>query len=175
MRDTEKIEIPLSRLKISLLLIGANVFVITGVLFNIYPELFESILFRNKGLIRLAGLASVVFFGICGASITMKLFDKKPGLTINKQGIIDNSSGISAGLILWSDIKKIESFEVANKKFIKIIVSNPEAYIENQQGKIKKIMMRINYKRYDTPIQISANGLMISFDKLYNILLESWK
>ena len=61
-----KIEIPLSKSKISLLLIGALVFVILGTLFLITPDTFISPIFRNPQAIRIAGIVAVLFFGAVG-------------------------------------------------------------------------------------------------------------
>ena len=129
MKDTDKIVIPLSKSKIALLMLGSIVFVVFGFLFIMNPEQFVTIIFRNKEMIRIAGIASVGFFGLCGVYLAIKLFDKKPGLIIDKSGITDNSSGISAGLISWNEIQDISILQIVRQRLIMIIVSNTEGYI----------------------------------------------
>ena len=88
MTQTEHIEIPLSKKKILLLLFGAIAFVVIGVFFLINPSMFISTVARNPTIIFIAGLASVLFFGFCAIVVFRKLFDKKVGLVINREGII---------------------------------------------------------------------------------------
>jgi hypothetical protein len=175
MTQTEQIEIPLSKKKILLLLFGAIAFVVIGVLFLINPSIFISSIVRNTTMIFIAGLASVLFFGLCAIVAFRKLFDKKVGLVINREGIIDNSSGVSAGVVLWSDIKKIETCSVAGQKFLMIIVTNPQDYIDKVTSPLKRKAMAMNYKTYGSPISISANSLQTNFDRLHNLLTEKMK
>jgi len=58
-----KVEIPLSKTKICLLLIGSIAFVISGILFIITPDTFISFIHPNPNTIRIAGIASFLFFG----------------------------------------------------------------------------------------------------------------
>ncbi len=175
MKETDKIIIPLSKTKITLLTFGAIAFVVVGFLFTINPEKYVTLIFRNKELIRIAGIASIGFFGLCGIYLTLKLFDTKPGLIIDQNGVLDNSSGISAGLISWNDVQHIDKLEIARQRFIMIIVSNPEDYIKRQNNGFKRRVMKLNLKKYETPLQISTNGLKIEFDRLHNALINSWK
>jgi len=86
-----RIEIPLSKTKIILFLIGALAFVVAGSLCISEPERFASIRYP-KDIVFIIGILGVSFFGICFAFIAKKAFSKKPGLVINDKGIIDNSN-----------------------------------------------------------------------------------
>src|SRR5690606_33169976 len=102
----ENIEIPLSKNKIILLSLGALIFVILGFWLAIDPENFKVSVFRYRSpeLIRVVGFISIVFFGVCSFFIFKKVFDKKFGLIIDKNGITDNSNATSIGLVKWTDI-----------------------------------------------------------------------
>ncbi len=63
------------------------------------PEKFVSYIFRNPELIRISGIAAIIFSTLCILYISIKLFDKKPGLTIDQKGITDNSNYNKVGLI----------------------------------------------------------------------------
>jgi hypothetical protein len=91
-------------------------------------------------------------------------------LIINSEGIIDNSSGVSAGLVLWKDIIEITTSNVMNQKFLMFIVKNPEEYINRQNGIVKRKAMEMNYRSYGSPISISANTLDTNFEELYELL-----
>ncbi|MDB5121223.1 MAG: hypothetical protein JWN56_2441 [Sphingobacteriales bacterium] len=173
MTKTKQIEIPLSKIKLTLMLFGSIAFVAGGIWMIASPNGFTtSYRTYNPIWVFVVGLASVIFFGLCLIYIAKKLADGAPGLIINDQGINDNSSGVSAGLILWSDIKEIRMTEVVNQKFLMLIVFNPDQYISRQSSFIKRKAMEINYKSYGSPISISANGLKTSFDELF-LLLQS--
>lgn len=75
-----EIKIPLSKKKKLLMLLGAKIFVVPGVLFVFRPENFTLSFHQNIALIRLVGMSSVVFFGACAIYRMIKLFDKKYGL-----------------------------------------------------------------------------------------------
>jgi hypothetical protein len=175
MTQTEKIEIPLSKKKILLLFFGAITFVVIGVFFLINPSMFINDMARNPTIIFIAGLASVLFFGLCAIFAFRKLFDKKVGLVINREGIIDNSNGVSAGLVLWSDINEVKTCTVASQKFLMLIVNNPQDYIDKVSNPLKRKTMAMNYKTFGSPINISANSLQTNFDNLHNLLIEKMK
>jgi hypothetical protein len=161
----DKIEIPISKTKIFILLIGTILFVIFGVLFIMTPDSFVTILFRNPQTIRLTGIASVLFFGAAGIYGFLKLFDKSLGLIIDDNGITDNTNASSVGLILWSDITEIKTEQVMSTKFLLIYTTNPEKYLARVKG-LKHKLMKANYKAYGTPFSITSNTLRYKFDDL---------
>ena len=170
MTTTEQIEIPLSKGKLTIILIGSIAFVAIGLWFVISPPFIQNGLFGNPTLIFVAGITSILFFGFCAFTIFKKLQDNKSGLIIDKTGITDNASGISAGHIPWSDIKAITTSQVLDQKFLMILVNNPNDYIRRQTNVIKRKVAEMNYKSYGSPISISANSLKCDFYELKNIL-----
>lgn len=171
----DKIEIELSKTKILFLLIGATVFVVFGTLFIINPEQFKSALFRNTETIRIAGIASVTFFGLCLVFIIKKLFDKKVGLIIDENGITDNSNATSIGLIEWADITNVGTVHVASTKILILETDKPIKYIERAKNGILKRAMKANYKMYGSPISIISTTLKIRYDDLEKLIKEEFK
>jgi hypothetical protein len=172
MTKEEQIEIPLSKTKMILTFLGSIMFVGLGLWFLINPPKSNHWLFGNPTVIFIAGIASMIFFGLVAITIFRKFSDKKPGLTINRQGIIDNSSGVSAGLIPWTDIQEIIISQVMNQKFLMFIVRNPEEYLEKVTNPLKRNAMKMNYKTYGSPISISSNALQTNFDDLHKLLIN---
>ena len=166
------IEIPLSKKKLTLMVIGSLMFVVLGILFVTNPEKYTSRIMRSPTMIFIAGLASILFFGLCFFFIVKKLGDKSPGLVISDEGILDNSSGVSGGQIKWTEIEDISVIKIARQKLIMLQLKNPQDYIERQTSGFKRKMMKINYKMYGTPLSITSNGLKISFNELLSILME---
>ncbi len=172
MTQDEQIEIPLSKQKMLLTLLGSIVFVGLGIWFLVNPPRISNPIFGNPTLIFIIGLASILFFGLVAVTILRKFSDKKPGLIISRQGITDNSSGVSAGLIPWTDIQEIKISQVMSQKFLMFIVSNPQDYIDKVTNPLKRNAMKMNYKTYGSPISISSNALRTNFNELQKILVE---
>ena len=171
----QQIEIPLNKSKIILMLIGSLAFIAIGCWFVIAPPTIENSYWGSPAKLTIAGYLSIVFFGLCAFVFLRKLPDNKPGLIIDDTGLVDNSGGLSAGRILWSDVEDISVMEIHSQKMIMLHVTNPQQYIERQKNMFKRKGMEMNNKMYGTPISITANGLKTSFDELLNILMNRLK
>lgn len=171
----KRIEIQLSKSKLLALLIGSIVFVVLGILLVLNPEQFRSTFFSNPQTIRLAGLAGIVFFGLCLLFIAKKLFDKKIGLAIDDAGITDNSSATSVGLIEWADITDIATVKVASTEILMLYTVQPEKYISRAKNAISKRAMKSNYKMYGSPIAIISNSLKINHEELENLIRTAFQ
>ena len=175
MSGENQIEIPLSKQKMYLMLFGSIIFVVIGTWLVVNPPKSNHPIFGNPMVILISGISAIIFFGYTSFILFKKLPDNKPGLIINSEGIIDNSSGVSAGIVLWTDIIEISTANVMNQKFLMFIVKNPEEYINRQNGIVKRKAMEINYKTYGSPISISANTLDTNFEELYKLLKRKFK
>ena len=113
---------------------------ILGVLFIMTPDTFVTNIFRNPQTIRIVGIAAVIFFGVAGVYGLRKLFVKTIGLTIDKNGITDNTNASSVGLINWTDITKIRTEEVMSTKFLLIFIDNPEKYLDKVNSFKRKLL-----------------------------------
>lgn len=155
------------------MLSGALLFVSMGVWFVVNPPASKHGLFSNPVLIVILGVVTIVFFGFLGFSILRKLPDDKPGLIINDEGILDNSSPLAAGLILWDDILEIRTITISSQNMLEISVKNPEEYINRQSSFLKRKGMQGNYKMYGSPIYISANSLTVGFQELHDLIQKN--
>ena len=111
---------------------------------------------------------------MCGFVGIKKLFDKSPGLVLNSEGILDNSSGLSAGVIPWSEVVDIREYQVQKQKFVSIHVQDPEKYANNGNA-LKRMANRANIKMCGTPINISANSLKIGYEELLETIQEYYR
>lgn len=175
-----RIEIPLSKKKIALLALGSIAFVIGGTWIATNPESFIPSIFEitDPELIRIIGIAGIIFFALTGIYGVYKLFDKKVGLIIDSNGIIDNSNASSIGLIEWRDISEIRTKQVVSTKFILIDVINPEKYLAKAKNRLQANLMKANMNVYKTPLSITSNTLKYNFEeleKLVQIELERHK
>jgi hypothetical protein len=175
MNTEQRIEIPLSKSKIIMMLIGATAFVAIGLWFVIAPPEIKNSYWGNPTKMAIVGYASILFFGLCAAFFIRKLPDTKPGLVIDNTGLIDNSGALSAGQILWADIVNISVLEMHKQKLLMLEVNNPQDYIDRQNGLLKRKGMELNYKMYGTPLSITANGLKMPFPELYSLVSQKFQ
>jgi hypothetical protein len=180
MNQTDSIEIPLSKVKLTKLLLASIVFSIIGLWIAISkPDISNA--FLNNDVIKnivaygsmLMGLFGIYFF-------TKKLFDKRPGIVIDAQGITDNAGAMSVGLILWNDISDIKERIIqvslfSKQSFVVIILKHPETYISKQTNAIKRKIMSSNLNGYGSPINITSNGLKIKHNELLLLMKENLK
>ncbi len=177
-----KIEIPLSKKKMFVVLAGSFIFTIIGVILVLnYTNLPGS---ANHGMIALGnlylnpavelffGILFCVVFGFISFYFLSKFVSNKPGLTIDESGLTDNSSGVAIGRIDWIDVNEINVIHIQRQKMIMIYLKNPQVYIDKQTNYLKRKIMVFNEKIYKTPIIIPANGLKISFKDLITLIKE---
>jgi hypothetical protein len=173
----ETIEIPLGKKKITLLLLASIAFVACGIWITIHPEIFIP---NNSGIthpqiIRIGGIAGILFFGAGGIYGIKKLIDKKAGLIIDSNGITDNTNASSIGLIEWNDISGIRIKQVKSTKFLLIDIVNPEKYIEKAKNKIQAKLLNANMNMYETPLSITSNTLKYDFKELEKLIQTELK
>lgn len=164
------IEIPLSKFKIILLLLGALAFVVLGVQFALHPEDWLTSKISNTTIVQIIGIVAALFFGVISLFIGRKLFDTKIGLRIDDEGITDNTNATSVGLIEWKDIEGFKVVEIASTKIIILRIYNKKKYISRAKSKLAKRAMKSNDKSYGSPISIISNSLKIKFKELEKIL-----
>lgn len=161
------IEIPLNKGRFALLLVGSIIFFIVSIwLFNLAENQED----YAPSLIKGIGMIGFVFSGFSGLIFMKKLFDKEAGLTINHQGIIENTNGLSVRLIEWKDITGFETRQIHGEKLILVMVKKPQKYIDKASNNAQKRLLRLNTKEYGTPISITANSLKMDFEELLNLL-----
>ena len=171
----EEVVINFSKKKVGLLCFAAIIFVILG--FYLFQIADTQTVFNSsfmKVFTKISSIIAIIFFGFASVYALIKLFDNKPALVINENGIIDNSSSTSAGLIKWENIVSIsitEIFGIFGQKILSIEINNADEII-TKQGILKKILMKLNNNFYKSPIQISSNALECNFQELYSILKE---
>jgi hypothetical protein len=174
MDSTDETIIELSRTKLVLLILGAFAFVVAGVwLLSLDAAEIRSgrgfrFFFNDPTVVYGAGLASILFFGACGLYGLRKMFDKKPGLVLNSDGIVDNASGVAAGFIPWSEVIGSGVVEIQKQKMLVIGVRDPQKYID-RGGALRRAMNRANSGMTGSPIAIPSVTLKINFSELVSL------
>lgn len=158
-----EISIPLCKAKLSAHFLGALFFVALATSVDTETS------FYGYGL----SLVTIFFFGSAALFSIKKLFDSAPGLTIDDNGIFDNTSGISYGLIPWSDITGISSRRYKFQKLLVISVRNVNSYAA-KGNVLQRLLNKGNVLKCGSPIVISSNALDVSFYELERLLLEKF-
>ena len=169
------ITIPLSKKKILLLLMGSIFIVVLGLCFTAKPEMFVSLLIRSSEIIRIIGIFAVLFFGTAAILAIKKLFDNQAGLIIGNEGIIDNSSATSVGLINWEDIREIKSIQIASTKLLLIMTDKSEKYIAQGNNILSRKALKANNSLYGSPLAIASVSLKMKFEVLEKLITQEFK
>jgi hypothetical protein len=153
----------------------ATVFVALGIWFVSDPYTFQNsgIYYRPKMELLIVGYSCICFFGLGIIVFIIKLFDNKPGLTINDQGLVINFS--SAKFVAWNNIKNFEIKIVANQKLLMVALKNPDEYVAQNENSYKKRLMQWLMKTNGNKISIPTNTLKCDFNDLYNLLTTKLK
>ena len=166
----EEVKISLSKTKIILMFVGCLLFVAAGIWFLVDTGTFKGSMRYNPFLIQLFGILAIVFFGVIGFFLLKKIWDDKPALILNKEGLHDNSSGVSVGFIKWEDVEHFQTLDISGQKLILVKVSNPLFYIDQVKGPFKKRMVKMNHKFYGSPVHLSANAMKMNYAELLELL-----
>jgi hypothetical protein len=172
MNSQEQIEIPFNRAKLTALIFGCIFFLVMG-LSILIQKLQDNSFGDSTNVIVLAlGTMAIIFFVAIATILLRKLFDKKPGLKITEQGILDKSSAFKWGLIPWSEIIEVKTIEVLGQMHIMLIVNDPQKYIDREPNPVTRFSMKMNHKVYGSAISISANILDINFYTLEKLIRQ---
>jgi len=154
--------IPLSKGKVVLGLLGAVAFVAVSVwIWSIADDQTE----HSPLIMKAVAIAGSSFFGLCALYGCFKLFDTRPGLIIDDQGIVDNSSAVAAGRILWGEVVTLN----VSKNFITIVVVDPQKFIARGNF-LSRMLNAASTKMTGSPINIPSNSLGLKFDDLAQAL-----
>lgn len=161
MNTEQELVFPLNRKKIIFHMVGQVIFIILfGLLFKTSVEHPKDDLF----LTILSPVMMVFWASTFFLSSTM-LLSKEPGLIINSNGIIDNTTGVAAGKIPWDNIARAYVTKYRSVRFLTIEVFDVEQYLE--QGNIfSRIFKWFNHTFFHSPIHISAGLIDIGFEEL---------
>lgn len=107
-------------------------------------------------LARFIGSFSFLFFGYSFLTSLRMVF--QPAILIDKEGIVDRSSGIAVGRIPWSNISKVEVISESN--YVGILPKDINL-INNHVGVFVRLMLKRRVKNGRPPIIIPASILGI--------------
>jgi hypothetical protein len=148
--------IPGSRIKLVGQFVGGVVFAAVGWFLMFGPSQSDP----YEGFV---GLVTLAFFGTVAVSILYHLVKGGPAIVINADGIVDNSSGVSVGLIPWDHVGQVREYRVQGQVFLSITPKNLDALLK-KQPRWKRAVMRANLSMGAGPVNIpqAALGIKVS-------------
>jgi hypothetical protein len=161
--------------KIILLLSAGIIFGFLCLNMFLNPDKYISFIFRNSLFIKFFGLIASILIFISIILIVAKNIKNSYGLKITEEGIIDNSSVSSIGLVKWKDIIGIRERNVLSTQFLLIDVINVNEYLDKAKNKFVLSLLKSNLKMYGTPITISPVALKCNFEELQKMLNDNYE
>lgn len=157
------IQIPLSKTKLLFGIGGSILFVALGL--YLLTTISDQQTKLNPTMVIGVGISCILFFGAIGIYGITKMLDKTVGLTIDENGIFDNTNAPNIGLIKWSDITSVKTKQVASTRLLLIYTVNPDFYLDKAKG-IKRKLMEKNSRIHGTPLSITSNTLKCNLTDL---------
>lgn len=170
----KEIKIPYSYFKVLLTFVISLLVILLGIAILLDEHGMTSIIFRSEIVNKTFAIFAILFFGILIIKIPKKLFDRRNGLIVTEEGIVDYSTLSSVGLIEWKDIKRIRK-EKGNSHILLVDTEDPLKYINKADCGIKRWLMKSNYKRFHTPIKIKSSSLIVTGSELEKIILDAYQ
>lgn len=159
-------EIPINKSKAIKQFVVFILLLLVFTLMAVKPQLFVKS--NGTGFVKVIGYIVSFILVLCTAFVAQKVFDKKPGLIMDNEGIIDASLGVVFPKLSWKDITEIKHLESEGKHYLKISIKNPQGFIATEPNTMKRKMLEMNYKTLKTPVNIAASRLKIDFDELFS-------
>ena len=130
-----------------LYLLSCSVFVAIGI---------WMVLSSDETLKFVIGILSILFFGIGLVLIPTRLFDRKPRVIINDEGIFDRTLDI--GTIEWQDIKDAYLQSVHGTEFISLDLEDNNKYLQRTSKTKAKIASYNEFFGFET-INVNLGGV----------------
>lgn len=158
----ERIAIPFSRLKCAAILLVALAFVAGCAFFVLHPEADTR---HSSTFIRIVSGIGVPFFGAVAIVSVLRLFDSRPGLVIDRQGIDDRCNIASIGRVDWADVSGLRIMKARWNKGLVIELHDPGQFA--QRGNILQRLLRFGSP---SPMVLGSNALAVSFDTMVELV-----
>ena len=152
------------------MLVGSVIFVVLGIWIFINAYNFNGGIVTNPILIKGIGVISILFFGF-GIFVGIKrLIRSELALIIDSRGLNVNPKKSLDEYIEWKDILGFKEIKINSTRIIIIGVKNPNQWIEKETSPLRQKLMQFNLNNYDSPFNVGAAGLDISYKELTNKL-----
>jgi hypothetical protein len=159
--NTNTLVIYPSKIKATLVFLGAAGFVIFGMWFACSESRADASI-KNVIMIIYIGIP---FFSLCGLYAMFRLVRKTPALLIDSTGITDSASACSVGYLSWNEIDFLLRYEYRGQEMLGIFPKNLNVFLL-QQNLIKRLIIKANLSLGCAPANIPQIMLPITIKEL---------
>lgn len=150
----------LSPKKLVVLIIGTLALIALGVWMIFLDE--ETIQafrrFNSPAFVHGFGFLLIVLAGLGGLTAVRRLCGDRRGLVLNTVGLLDCTSGISGGIVPWSEVAGVEIVKLPTQTVLAVRLKEPNKYLE-RQSPVKRAFLLANHKMCGSPVALSVNLL----------------
>jgi hypothetical protein len=160
-----EVVIPVSRLKIALILVFALPFVAALSYLAMVALSDES---ESSFAQVLWGFGAVLGWAALGFNF-LNLFGSQPGLFINRQGFMFRPTGLGFGWVDWADASDLRESGAGRTRVLWIILHNPQEYI-GRGNLVQRCLKVVNWRLYGTAVALTSTSLDIDHARMVEIL-----
>jgi len=115
------------------------------------------------------GWGGIIFFGASIPLFAREMFDTKPRLVLNDEGVFDRTLGV--GIIPWSEITGATLRSVNRNYFICLEVRNPEQWTARLPP-LKRAMVSANKALGFAALNLNLSAIAADPMEVYTLILE---
>lgn len=168
MENNNYLEIAWNRSKFILYFFVSILFLLAGIW----------LVYKNDSIDTLGTFVAVgcILLGIlCIYAFLRKIFDKRPALVIDENGIQNNTRAGGGYFIPWNDITLFYETSVqvsitVRQHFIVVGHANPEEFIAQETDARRQKALSYNHERFGSPICIHTDNLQMDRKELLELL-----
>jgi len=165
-----RVAFPLNKSKLALILLGASVFVAGGFsMFHASAETASQSIIKSPALVHLAGLACIMFFGLCMIAALIKLLDASPALVLDDKGLTNNSGILGGSFIPWSEITGFQVTQIKGQRILYVLLRDPSCYLSTLTP-LRRKLLKATLAIGPSPVAISSNLLSVNTEDLMESL-----
>jgi hypothetical protein len=116
--------------------------------------------------VRIVSIVGLPFFGAFSIICIARIFDAKPGLIIDRQGIDDRTHVTGVGRVDWADVRGLRPIKVGRVRFLVVDVHEPARFA--RRGNIVQRLLRMGSRH--GPVVLASLPLDVQFDTMVELV-----
>jgi hypothetical protein len=145
--------------KVARILVCAAAFVVAGVAMLVWVP----VRLLPFALVKIAGVASVAFFGGCGIYAVVRLLGSRPLLVLDDFGIDDHATAGAVGRVSWDEIESARIDSMMGQRFLVVTLRDPTSVIE-RLPRVTRAVARMNQRLTGSPFNIGEGFLPVRLE-----------
>ncbi len=164
----EEIFVPVNRKKMLTLTVAYGIIgIIVFLAFYYFGEGLKDTLGKvGQTIFKTLAVILLIVFLVVAGSYGKKIKDKTAGISVNRNGITDQTTAIAIGEIKWKEVVGVEFQKSLTSTSLLIYVKNPDKILEQAPNKAVRRLLDRNQMIYKTPVVINSGVLVVDTNEL---------